>query len=223
MYRALNSLKAYCVLAIMLIIQPALGYEFRVTNATGEDIAVEVYGIPFGSMMRGNPALDGLFPGQKYWEKDFGNTKTINNAGKLNGPAIVPRGHTTVLDFTSWDVGVCFALDQTQVGRADTGFNMTPAKVVALPNEWFDTIFDATQQAGDTVQNVGQAVGKIGEAIPEPRVQAVIGAIAAGTQAVGAVTDIVGKLVRASSCKNMSFVAVRGKNGISVDLLTQQQ
>lgn len=208
---------------MVFIMQPACGYEFRVTNATGEDIAIEVYGVPFGSMMRGAFEANGLLPTQKYWERDFGNTKTINNAGHLNGPYKILRGHTVVLDFTNWDIGVCFALDQTQVGRSHNGFNMTPAKVVALPNEWFDSIFGATQEAGDAVQNVGKAVGDIGSEVPEPRVHAVLQGIAAGTEAVGAVTDIVGKLVRASSCKNMSFVAVRGENDISIDLLTQQQ
>lgn len=234
-------LKACSLLAIVSIIQPASGYEFRITNAVkvkktvvdaagaksvkhvGEDIAIEVYGIPFGSMMRGFFGKSGLFPTQKYWEKDFGNTKTINNAGHLSGPYIIPYGHTIVFRFTNLDIGVCFDLSQLQVGRSSNGYNMTPAQVVALPNQWYDSIFGATQQAGDAVQNIGKAVGEIGSVVPDPRAQAVIQGVSAGTVAVGALTDVIGKLVRSGSCKAMSFVAVEGKNGFSVDLLTRQQ
>lgn len=55
---------------------------------------VEVYGVPFGSMMRGAFPANGVLPTQKYWERDFGNTKTINNTGHLNGPKVIPRGHS---------------------------------------------------------------------------------------------------------------------------------
>lgn len=37
-----------------------------------------------------------------------------------------------VFDFTNWNIGVCFALDQIEVGRSSNRYNMTLAKVVAL-------------------------------------------------------------------------------------------
>jgi hypothetical protein len=223
MGKILSFFKVPAILGLIFSIHSALAYEFSVTNATGEDIAIDIYGVPFGSMMRGAFSKNGLLPTQKYWERDFGKTRTINNAGAIDRPYIIPRGHTVTFNFTNWDIGVCFALDQIKVGRSSNGYNMTPAKVVALPNEWYDAIFTSTQKAGDTVEGFGKAVSEVGSQIPEPRAQAVVSAIGAGTAAVGALTDVVGKLIRASSCKNMSFVAVQGADGFSVDLLTQQQ
>lgn len=213
-----------CIMAgLMLAFQPASAYEFSVTNATGEEIAVEIYGIPFGSMMGGVFPANGLFPTQKFWESDFGNTKTINNAGHLRGPYKIAANHTVVFKFTNWDIGVCFDLSQVKAGLSSNGFNMTPADVVALPNVWADAVFGAVSKGGNTVQNVGEAVANVGANIPEPKVQAVVGAIGAGTAAIGALTDVIGTLVRKSTCKHMSFVAVKSKNGFTAQLLTKQQ
>lgn len=218
----LNFLKMRVLFAMMFAIQPALAYEFSVTNATGEDIAIEVYGLIVGNMMDGRGSGKSYFPAGDFKEDVFHSTTTITNAGHLKGPYEIPAGHTVRLKFTDIDFGYCFNLSNTKAGSASNGFSMAPAKVIAIPNPWYDTISAATKKAGDTVENVGSAIGKVAVVDPDPETKAVIGLVAAGTIAVGAFTDIIGTLVRASSCADMSFVAVKDKDNMTINLLTAQ-
>lgn len=226
-------------LALIISIDPAYGYKFRVTNITGDEIAILINGVVVGSMMQGIYNKDGPLPTQKFSESDMGNTKTIKNAGHLDGAYKIPHNHTVEFVFSNWDIGVCFDLSNIEVGLESNGFNMVNAEVVALPNHWYDTVFNAVSASGGSVEEIGQALHeKIGAAItnvstavPEPRVQAVIGAAGLATEGAGMFTEAMGKLVgtfgsliRASTCKDMAFIAVRtAENHYVVTLLTQQQ
>ncbi|MBL0941974.1 MAG: hypothetical protein IBJ00_04510, partial [Alphaproteobacteria bacterium] len=113
------------------------------------------------------------------------------------------------------------------------------ANVVALPNDWYDTIFKAASNSGGSIEKIGQAVGEkfggaldnVSSVVPEPRVQAIMKAAALATQGVGVATEaigslvgIVGSVIRASSCKNMSFIATKTTDDdYTVSLLTRQQ
>ncbi len=218
----LKFLKMRILFVMMLAIHPALAYELSVTNATGENMAIEIYGLVVGDMMDGRGSGKSYFPAGDFKEEVFHNTTIITNAGHLRGPYEIPVGHTVQFRFTDIDFGYCFNLGNIKVGNTSNNFSMAPAKIVAVPNEWYNTIFGATKKAGDTVENVGSAIGKLAIVDPDPDTKAIIGAVAAGTMAVGAFTDIIGTLIGASSCKDISFVAVKDKNNVSVNLLTSQ-
>lgn len=217
-----DSLKIRILFALLFAIHPALAYELSVTNATGENIAIEIYGLVVGDMMDGRGSGKSYFPAGDYKEDVFHNTTIITNAGHLKGPYEIPAGHTVQFRFTDIDFGYCFNLGNTKVGNVSNGFSMAPAKIVAIPDEWYNTILGATEKAGDTVENVGRAIGQLAIVDPEPDTKAIIGAVAAGTIAVGAFTDIIGTFVGASTCKDISFVAVKDKDNVSVNLLTSQ-
>ncbi len=227
--------------ALIISIDPAYSYKFKVTNITGDEIAIRINGVAVigGSMMQGVFDKDGPLPTQKFYKEEFGNTETIHNAGHLKEPYKIPHNHTVEFVFRNWDVGICFDLSKIEVGLESNGFNLVDAEVQALPNKWYDTVFNAASETGGSIQEMGQALHeKVGAAItnvatvvPEPRAQAVIGAAGLVTQGAGMMTEAMGKLVgvfgsliRASSCKDMDFIAVRtGENHYIVTLLTRQQ
>lgn len=231
-------LRTSFVFGVVLASPPASAYEFSVTNATGEKIGLLVYGIAAGNMMTGAFQQDGIFPTQKYHVSNFGHTETINNAGHLKEPLVIPNGHTAVLEFSNWDVGVCFDLSQIKVGFESNGYNMVTANIKALPNEWYDTLFNAAAASGGDVSKIGKAIGeklgagitKASTAIPDAKAQAVVGAVGMVTEGAGLATEAIGSLVgtiaqvtRASSCKNMAFVAVKTHDKYTATLLTRQQ
>jgi len=222
MYVMFNSLKIRILFAMIFIIHPVFAYELSVTNATGENMAIEIYGLVVGNMMDGRGSGKSYFHAGDYKEEVFHNTTIITNAGHLRGPYEIPASHTVQFRFTDMDFVYCFNLGNIKVGTTSNGFSMAPAKIVAVPNEWYNSIFGATKKAGDTVENVGSAIGKLAIVDPEPDTKAIIGAVAAGTMAIGAFTDIIGTVIGASSCKDISFVAVKDKDNVSVNLLTSQ-
>lgn len=231
-----NSIIKFYLFSLFLFSTSALSYTFTVTNATDETIAIEIHGIVAGNMMKGSFGPKGLFPGQNYKERRFGNTLTITNAGHLDGPYKIPHNHTVKFEFSNWDVGVCFDLSNAEVGLQSNGFNMVSADVVALPNDWYNHVFSAVSQTGGNIallgkaigQKLGGAIGKIAGVDPEPESKAVIGAVGAAAegvgmaaQAIGQMIGSVGSLIRSSSCKDMSFIAVK-KDRYEVSLLTRQ-
>lgn len=231
-------LKTTAVIGAFFASTSVYAYEFSLTNATGGTIGLLVYGVGEGNMMTGEFKNDGPLPTQKFKISNFGNTETINNAGHLDTPLKIQNGHTVVLEFTNWDIGVCFDLSQIKVGFESNGFNMVTAAIKALPNEWYDTLFNAAATSGGDVSKIGKAIGeklgagitKASTAIPDAKGQAIVGAVGMATEGAGLATEAIGslvgtiaKVIRASSCKNMSFVAVKTKDAYTATLLTRQE
>jgi hypothetical protein len=237
MYKKL--FKFSVLLALIISASPAYSHKFRVTNATGEDIAVLVNGALVGSMMQGAYKENGLLPSQKFKKSEFGNTTTIRNAGHLDGPYTIPHNHTVIFDFSNLDFIDCFDLTNIEVGLQSNSFNMVSADIVALPSQWYDSIFDAVKQSAGSMETlgkvlnekVGSAISDVSTVVSDPKAKVVVGAAGKVTEGAGMVAESLGKLIgsygnviKENSCRDMAFIAVKPKeNHYVVSLLTKQQ
>ena len=202
---------AALLLSTFLYSDSASAFVFSYTNGTKDTIAIDFCGVAVMgcSMMRGKMHDGKINP---YEVIEFGKTKTIKNAGHLDGPQKIEPGATLELNFNSLDFAVCLDLTNVKVGLSSQGFSMMPRDVVALPNQYYDALFGAVSQFGGDVSKLGEAVSKV----PNPEVAAA-GAVG---QSLGSMMGSVGQLVRNSTCKNMSFLVIKDEKG-NVSLTTR--
>lgn len=188
------------VVAVFGVSGPASAYVFSFTNGTNKDIMVDFCGVlVVGCSMMQGKIMKGNFLGIGPVFNDYmktPQTRRVEKAGVLNGPQLIPAGHTLELNFNEIDIGVCLNMTQIKVGFTP-GFSMIPREVKALPNAWYATIVGAVDGLGDSIGKIGQAVGKL----PGPAKAA-----GAAGQGVGAILGSAAKLVTSSTCKDMSFV-----------------
>lgn len=186
----------------LLYVQSASSFDVGLTNATKTPVMVDLYGVPFGSMMQGK-IKNILNPSKKIWseQKEFGNT-TYTNAGAVtsfdgHSKPIIQPGDTLILKFNNIDALVCFDFANVKVGIAPR-YSLQPREVKFVDNEGYDEAMKAAANIGKSISKAGE--GAAGAGGKE-------GAIAgAALTAIGGIWKSSAEIAKGSGCRNISGV-----------------
>jgi hypothetical protein len=216
MFKQIKNYLAIVVLGGLCIINPAKAFDLTVTNLTGEAIAIDPYGVPFGSMVKEALGKDGknVF-GKVLWKIDKSRSNvTYDNAGTIplkefkkafpkfdmNKP-VVPAGWTGVLTFHDIDIGVCFDLANFKIGLESGDFSMQSRLTQYVDSK-------AYQGTMDALKGVGEALGNINEDFAEvdnPDIKTATAALATAGKMWPGVVDV----VKDTACRNISVIVTK--------------
>lgn len=197
------------IISLFLLNSLAHAYVVRVTNGTNETIAFDINGVGVygGSMMQGKIHKI-LFPNEKIWSKKVAQSTTyyknagavpLRNFSPMNKPLIKP-GHTTVLEFTDVDFGICFDFSNVAVGLKSKGYSMRAREIKFADSKEFGNVMDSVEGMGTDISSIGEGVGQLGGKAK---------AVGAALQGIGGLWGKISSAAKGSGCRNISLVVVK--------------
>lgn len=130
------------------------------------------------------------------------------NANVLDGIQKIKKDYTAIYDFTQGQAGYCLNLNSFNLGLVNES-GVGPIRVYTMDTATWATLVPVIKEFSD---DASAAITSVGDALKEAQPEA-----AAAMKAVGAVAKLGGsiaKLAAQSTCKNISFMVIKDKDGL---------